>query len=165
MIVVLGLTGCVIVVPVLIPVHDPLPSSSFVDTSDAGTDTVPKGPPLSNVASLPVDASGQGTIQGAPTGEATADDARGTFVLVLDPAPSGLKPLTTVHVAFDHSTKVYRGNQLLGDPLEALNSEGGRHDADPTAVGTVVVRFHIVAGRPFADRLDLSDDSPPGIEP
>jgi hypothetical protein len=144
-----------------------LPSSTRLDGlgTGAGADAVPDGPPLTSVASLPVDASGVGTIQGAPTGEATTYDDRGTFVLVLDPAPAGLPPRTTLHVAFDHSTKVYRNGQALGDPLTAMSGLDGPVDADPSAAGTVIVRFHIKDGRAFADRLDLSDDYPPGIKP
>jgi len=153
----LGMAGCVIIVPVTTPIRDASPPPSFVDTSGVGTDAVPEGPPLTSVASLPVDASGEGTIQGAPTGEATIFDTRGSFVLVLDPAPAGLRPRTTVSVGFDSSTKVYRNGQALGDPRTAMNDEDGPADADPSAAGTVIVRFHIKDGRPFADRLDLSD--------
>lgn len=133
-------------------------------TTGADADLVP-GPPLANVASLPVNASGEGTIQGAPTGEATVYDTGGTFVLVLDPAPEGLPLRTTVNVGFDQSTKVYRSGQAIGDALTAMNAADGPHDADPSAAGTVIVRFHIKDGRAFADRLDLSDDYPSGIEP
>lgn len=130
-----------------------------------GEAAVPEGPQLRNVASLPVDASGEGTLQGAPTGEAGSDDDGGSFVLVLDPAPAGLPDRTTLRVVFDHSTKVYRGANVQGDPLEAMNADDGPSDADPSAAGTVVVRFHIKDGRVFADRLDLSDESPPSSEP
>lgn len=124
----------------------------------AGSGVVQKGPALSSVESLPLDASGEGTIQGVPTGEAVYDDAEATFVLVLDPAPAGLPPRTTLNVALDHTTKVYRSGQARGDALAALNSEGGPSEADPTAVlGTVTVRFHIKDGRVFADRIDLSN--------
>jgi len=133
-------------------------------TTGADADLVP-GPPLTNVASLPVDASGEGTIQGVPTGEATASDTGGTFELVLDPAPEGLSPRTTLHVGFDHSTKVYRNGQAIGDALTAMNAASGPYDADPSAAGSVIVRFHIKDGRAFADRLDLADDYPSGIEP
>lgn len=131
----------------------------------SGEAAVPEGPPLGSVADLPVDASGTGTIQGAPTGKATTHGDRGSFVLVLEPAPAGLPARTTLSVAFDRSTKVYRDAQLLGDPLDAMNSEGGTFDADPTAAGSVVVQFRIKDGRVFADRLDLSDEFPPGIVP
>ena len=86
-------------------------------------------------------------------------------MLLLDPAPAGLPARTTVDVAFDHSTKVYSGTRLLGDPVTAMNAEGGPAGADPSAAGTVVVRFHVKDGRVFADRLDLSDEIPPGSEP
>jgi hypothetical protein len=126
--------------------------------ADADPVAVKKGPPLGSVASLPVDASGEGTIQGAPTGEATSNKTRATFVLVLDPAPAGLPPRTTLNVAFDRTTKVYRDGQALGDPLAALDGEDGPSEADPTAASTVKVRFHIKDGRVFADRLDLSNE-------
>jgi hypothetical protein len=142
-----------------------LPSGTSLDDLATGADAVQDGPPLNSVASLPVDASGAGTIQGVPTGEAAAYDDGGTFELVLYPAPAGLPARTTLHVGFDHSTKVFRNGQALGDPLTAMNSESGPADADPSAAGTVIVRFHIKDGRAFADRLDLSDESPPGIEP
>ncbi len=154
--VVLGVAGCAVPLPVPVP---------FPDMSRAGEPAVPEGPALASVASLPVDASGEGTIQGAPTGAASSDDAQGAFVLVLLPPPAGLPPRTTVHVEFDHSTKVYRGNRAVGDPLTAMNSADGPNDADPTAAGTVAVRFHIKDGRVFADRLDLSDEFPRGSEP
>jgi hypothetical protein len=167
---VLGMSGCDFI-PVIIPIPIPVPvggmpmAPSFIDTSNAGEPAVRTGPALSNAASLPVDATGQGTIQGAPTGEATTDETRGDFTLVLAPAPAGLAPRTTVEVGFDRSTKVYRNGQYVGDAFTALNSDGGHVDADPTSAGTVVVRFHVKDGRPFADRLDLSDDYPAGIEP
>lgn len=161
----LGTAGCVVVVPVSVPSRGLSSVSSSVDTTDTRAGALSEGPQLTNVASLPVDASGEGTIQGAPTGEATTYETWGTFVLVLDPAPPGLPPRTTVSVGFDHSTKVYRGGQALSDALTAMNESGGPADSDPSAAGTVTVRFHIKDGRPFADRLDLSDQSPPGIEP
>ncbi len=144
-----------------------LRSSTSLDSLASGTgdDEVDAGPPLTNVGSLPVDASGKGTIQGAPTGDATTYDGWGTFELVLDPAPAGLPPRTTLHVGFDHLTKVYRNGEELGDPLTAMNSEDVPSDADPSNAGSVIVRFHIQGGRAFADRLDLSDEYPPGIEP
>jgi len=128
------------------------------DVSQEGEVAVPDGPRLSSVASLPVDASGEGTIQGTPTGEATNDESSGSFVLVLDPAPSGLPARTTLDVTFDHSTKVYSDGEPLGDPVTAMNTEGNTGDADPSAAGTVVVRFHVKNGSVFADRLDLSGE-------
>lgn len=129
---------------------------SFVE--DSGPGAVKKGPPLGSVAKLPVDGSGVGTIHGVPTGEATSDDALATFVLVLDPAPTGLPPRTTVDVAFDRTTKVYRDGQAMGDPLAALSGRGGPHDADPTTASSVTVQFRIKDGRVSADRLDLSNE-------
>ncbi|TLN25452.1 hypothetical protein FDZ71_01270 [bacterium] len=128
-----------------------------------GVDAVRRGPALESVGSLPVDESGAGTFQGAPTGAATSTDDLGTFELVLHPAPAGLPPRTTLEVTFDHSTKVYRGGRDVGDPLDAMN--GGAFDADPSAAGTVKVAFHIKDGTVLADRLDLSDDYPPGVGP
>lgn len=130
-----------------------------------GEPAVHKGPRLNSVASLPVNAAGVGTIQGTPTGEATYEDDRGSFVLVLYPAPAGLPARTTLDVAFDRSTKVFRGTHMAGDPLTAASTEHGTADADPSAAGTVVVQFRIKNGRVFADRLDLSDETPPGCEP
>jgi hypothetical protein len=159
-----GLIICAVALAALLPIALlGFGISSF--TRPSGETAIPEGPPLSNVASLPVDASGEGTIQGAPTGAATMDDNGGSFVLVLDPSPAGLPARTTLDVAFDHSTKVYSGTRASGDPLAAMNPEGGHSDADPTAAGTVVVRFHIKDGRVFADRLDLSNEFPPGGEP
>jgi hypothetical protein len=119
---------------------------------------------LQSVDKLPVDASGKGTIQGAPTGEAFSGDSEGSFVLALRPAPGGLADGTTVHVVFGHTTRVFRDGLAQGDPLEAMNSEDGGMDADPSAAGTAVVRFHIDDGRVIADSVELSDESPPGIE-
>lgn len=126
--------------------------------TDEGLGEVKKGPPLDSVVNLPVDASGEGTIQGVPTGEATSNTTQATFVLVLDPAPAGLPPRTTLNVAFDRTTKVYRGGQALGDPLAALDSGEGPFDGDPSAANKVKVRFHIKDGRAFADRIDLLDE-------
>jgi hypothetical protein len=139
-----GLAGSVSGLPTLVP---GLPSDAAVKA----------GPRLGSVASLPVDPSGEGTIQGAPTGEATNDDNGGSFVLVLDPAPAGLPARTTLDVAFDHSTKVYSGGRQLDDPVTAMDADPGPDTADPSAARTVVVRFHIKNGEVFADRLDLSD--------
>ena len=162
---VFGTAGCVGIMPVPIPVPVPVRGFSLippiVDPLGAGEPAVPTGPGLSSVASLPVDASGEGTISGVPTGEGDSSPARGTFELVLVPAPPGLAPRTTVHVGLDHSTKAYRNGEDLGDPLAAMDSDNDPMDADPTGAGTVTVRFHIKDGRVFADRLDLSDDSPP----
>jgi len=160
-------TAAVVVASVGVASSGWFPLGSGLDGPEMGfgSGAVPEGPPLTNVASLPVDAAGEGTIQGAPTGEAMTGEAMGTFKLVLEPAPAGLPPRTTLHVGFDRSTKVYRNGQELDDPLTAMNSEEGSFDADPTAAGTVIVRFHIKDGRAFADRLDLSDEFPPGFEP
>lgn len=131
------------------------------DEVQEGDPAVPEGPRLSNVASLPVDAAGLGTIRGIPTGEATSGESNGSFVMVLDPAPAGLPARTTLDVRFDRSTKAYSDGELLGDPLAAMDAEGSNpSDADPSAADTVVVRFHVSNGSVFADRLDLtSDDS------
>jgi hypothetical protein len=149
--------GCVVVVPVPVPAPWMGSNGSWVDTSGAGEPAVRSGPALSNVASLPVDASGEGTLTGQPTGEADAGESDGSFVLVLDPAPLGLPARTTVNVGFDKTTKVYRGGKLVGDPLSAMNQDSSS-DADPSSAGSATVRFHVVSGRIFAERIDLSDD-------
>ena len=101
------------------------------------------------------------TIQGIPTGAADSNDDGGLFVLVLSPAPAGLPVDTTLDVAFDRSTKVYRDGTALGDPVEGMNGGGEDTDADPSAAASVVVQFHVKDGRVFADRLDLYEESPP----
>jgi len=123
------------------------------------------GPRLPNVASLPVDASGIGTIQGSPTGAAEFDRTSGTFGLVLDPVPAGLPPRTTVDVAIDQSTKAYRDGQAIDNPVKAMSGNDGDHEADPTAAATVKVRFHIDNGSVLAERLDLSDVFPADVAP
>ena len=119
-----------------------------------------QGPALSNISSLPVGVDGEGVLQGFPTGEAWSDENAARFEIALDPAPSGIADRSTVMVAFDHTTQIYRSGTRLGDPLTALNSENGSHDADPTSAGKVTVRFHIKDGRPFADRIELTDEFP-----
>jgi len=126
--------------------------------------SVQQRPKLSNVASLPTDASGNGTIQGIPTGEATTDNNKGSFVLVLDPVPAGLPARTTVNVHFGYSTRVYYGTRLVGDPLTGINAMPGPSDADPTDAAAVLVHFHIKNGEIFADRLDLSNTFPPNFK-
>ena len=117
-----------------------------------------EGPRLTSVAKLPVDASGRGTVTGTPTGEMEVDDRDGSFVIVLDDAPEGVPKRSTLDVTFNHSTKVYRDDRDLGDPVVATNDESESLDADPSDADTVVVRFHIEGGGVVADRLDLSDD-------
>jgi hypothetical protein len=153
---------CVIVVPVPVPSRAPtVPDFSQVDTlSPDDGPAVRTGPALSNVASLPVDSNGAGTLQGIPTGEAWSDDTGARFEVVLDPAPAGVADRSTVSVAFDHTTQAYRGGIRIGDPFTALETEHGNRDVNPTSAGMVTVQFHIKNGRPFADRLDLSDDQP-----
>jgi hypothetical protein len=119
---------------------------------------VPEGPRLESVSSLPMNASGVGTITGYPTGDMSSRHAEGSFVVVLDPAPAGLPDRTTLDVVFNHSTTVYRDGREQGDPLEAINSDDGPWDADPTDADTVVVRFHVKDGDVFADRIDLSNE-------
>ncbi|PKQ15557.1 MAG: hypothetical protein CVT67_09060 [Actinobacteria bacterium HGW-Actinobacteria-7] len=162
------LAGLIIYVAVLAVV---LPLGALLyrfspDAASSGDKVIRQGSPLGSVASLPVDASGVGTLTGAPTGEAMMDDNSGSFVLALVPAPAGIRDGTTVDVAIDRSTKAYRGRigGPLGNPLEAMNGEDGPSDADPSAAGTVVVRFHLEEGKVLADRLELSDDSPAGFE-
>ncbi len=156
LVVALGLTGC-----------SRSSSSVFQPGIIRGTGeaVTTAGPRLSSVASLPVDASGIGTIQGAPTGEAVFDRTGGTFGLVLDPVPAGLPARTTVDVAIDHSTKAYRDGRVIGDPVESMNNDGGDHKADPTAAATVKVRFHVDNGALLAERLDLSDVFPADVVP
>jgi len=139
----------------------------FGASSDSwiGAEAVPTGPELESVASLPIDASGEGTIEGLPTGAATITEDLGTFELVLDPAPSGLPSRTTLDVEIDHSTKVYRDGRDMGDPLAAMSGDNGPFDADPSAAATAVVRFRIEDGRVFAVRLDLSDNWSGDLEP
>ncbi len=159
-----GLIVYLLVLAVVLSVA--LVSSGFGGISDLfdrgnsyeGEAVVPEGPRLRSVTSLPVNASGVGTLRGSPTGEATCDERDGKFVLVLDPAPSGLPDRTTLDVAFDRSTKVYGDGELLGDPLTAMNSDEAPGDADPTAAGSVVVTFRIKNGAVFADRIDLSEE-------
>jgi len=124
-----------------------------------GTPAVPEGPRLSSVTSLPVNTSGEGTIRGIPTGAATSYGNKGSFVLVLDPAPAGLPARTTLSVYFDHSTKAYSGTRLLGDPLAGMDTMPGPNEADPTGAVAVTVHFHIKNGQVFAERLDLSNGS------
>ncbi|MCL2882403.1 MAG: hypothetical protein FWF45_05900 [Coriobacteriia bacterium] len=138
---------------------------SGIEYPFGGPPTVPEGPRLSSVALLPVNASGEGTIQGMPTGAASCDESEGSFVLVLDPAPADLPAKTTLNVYFNYSTKSYSGTRLLGDPLTAMNALSGSNDADPTDVAAVRVHFHIKGGKVFANRLDLSNEFPPNFKP
>ncbi len=159
-----GLIMYAVVFAVMLPVRALL--DHFEPDTISRETLIREGSPLSSVASLPVDALGAGTLTGAPTGEAEMDDSSGSFVLVLAPAPAGIKDGTTVTIEVDRSTKAYRGSTAseLGNPLEAMNSDDWDSDADPSAAGTVVVRYHLSGGKVRADRLELSDESPPGFE-
>ncbi len=156
LVIALGSTGC------------SRPSSSTFrpgDIRDTGEAVRSAGPRLSNVASLPVDVSGKGTIQGTPTGEAVFDRTSGSFGLVLDPAPTGLPARTTVDVAIDRSTKAYRDGRPIGDPVESMGDDAGGHKADPSMAATVKVRYSIDNGVVLAERLDLSDVFPADVAP
>lgn len=131
------------------------PDSGYSETGE-----LPAGPQLSQVASLPVESTGTGSIQGAPTG-ATGPSS---FVLALGPAPPGVEEWTRVEVFVDDSTVTYRDGKKQDSPIEALSGDGDM-EADPSAAGSVVVRFHIEDGEVRADQLDLSDELPPGYLP
>lgn len=159
----LSLSGCMLV-PVPIPIPYPSTLSRGAATDAPGAPAVARGPVLGDPHRLPVDPSGEGTITGAPTGEADTNQATGSFVVVLSPAPTGLPDRSTVHVSIDKSSKVYRGGDYVGDALDALNSESSSA-ADPTAAGTVTVRFTIRDGQPYAERIDVSQEYPAGLGP
>lgn len=135
------------------------------DIRGTGEAVTTAGPRLSNAASLTVDASGTGTIQGTSTGQAVFDQATGTFELVLDPVPPGLPARTTIDVAMDRLTTAFRDGREIGNPVESMSDDGGDHRADPTIAATVKVRFRIDNGVVLAERLDLSDEFPADLVP
>lgn len=155
LVIALGLAGC------SQPPSSVFRRGEFLSIRDAVDPAVPR---LSSASSLPVDASGMGTIQGIPTGAASVDRVSGTFELVLDPAPVGLPPRTMVDVAVDQSTASYRDGQAIGNTLESMNHQSD-YKADPTSAATVRVRFRIDNGVALAQRLDLTNVYPADIAP
>lgn len=137
-----------------------VPDSSMDASGDIGEPIFNSGPALTDPTKLPVDSSGKGTVVGVAPGEASwsdgGGDQKGSFQLILAPAPPGIPARSELQVRVDETTRYLLDGVDKGRVIDGLR--GGR-GTDPTESSMhMTVTFHIRGGDVWADSVNQASE-------